>query len=167
MGCDRAARGGHDWWRLPTTRECGEEASGFASNPFAHSGFESDSDFVGGRDYQGYQRNETAFSVNGLFYANAKSPVSLYFLAGIGWSWAHAVCDLCSGAIVDDHYVYFGGQLGVGLEARVSRSFAFNVDLRGFVRGRVDRKADSQPEFVEVDANGGINARPTLPEGVC
>jgi hypothetical protein len=120
---------------------------GIRFKPIRAFGIETDLDFLGGRDYQGFQRNETAFSVNGLFYANAKSPVALYFLAGIGWSWAHAVCDLCSG----------------GIEARVSRSFAFNVDLRGFVRGRIDRGADSQPEFVEVDANG--NQRETNASG--
>jgi hypothetical protein len=136
---------------------------GLRFKPIRAFGIETDLDFLGGRDYQGFQRNETAFSVNGLFYANPRSPVALYFLAGIGWSWAHAVCDSCSEGIVDDHYVYFGGQLGVGLEARVSRSFAFNVDLRGFVRGRIDRGADSQPEFVEVDANG--NQRETNASG--
>ncbi len=65
--------------------------------------------------------------------------------------------------MVDNHYVYFGGQVGLGLEARITQSFALDVDLRGFVRGRVDQAADKQPEFVEVDANG--NQRQTNASG--
>jgi hypothetical protein len=136
---------------------------GLRFKPMRAFGIETDLDFLGGRDYQGFQRNESAFSVNGLFYANPESRTALYFLAGFGWSWAHAVCDFCTSGAVDNHYVYFGGQLGLGLEARITRSFAFDVDLRGFVRGRVDQQAATQPEFVEVDANG--NQRQTNASG--
>jgi hypothetical protein len=136
---------------------------GLRFKPVRAFALETDLDFLGGRDYQGFQRNESAFSANALFFANPQSRAALYFLVGMGWSWAHAVCDFCSGSTVDNHYVYFGGQAGIGLEARVSRSFAFDVDLRGFVRGRVDKGADSQPEFVEVDASG--NERSTNASG--
>jgi hypothetical protein len=48
---------------------------------------------------------------------------------------------------VDTQYTYFGGQIGIGLEARVTRSVAFNVDLRGFMRSRTDQLAQQTPEF--------------------
>ena len=136
---------------------------GVRFKPIRSFGIESDLDFLGGHDYQGMLRNETALSFNGLFFLNPKSPAVVYALAGFGWSWAHAVCDSCSGSSPDERYDYFGGQVGLGLEARLSRSFAFDVDVRGFVRGRVDKAAQSQPEFVEIDANG--NRRTTNASG--
>jgi hypothetical protein len=39
--------------------------------------------------------------------------------------------------------------MGAGLEFRLSQPVAFNIDLVGFVRGRTDRLADSEPEFTD------------------
>ena len=43
-------------------------------------------DFAGGRDYNGFRRNETALAFNGLVFVNPKNKTQLYFLAGFGWA---------------------------------------------------------------------------------
>jgi hypothetical protein len=49
----------------------------------------------------------------------------------------------------DEHYSYFGGQLGLGVEVRVSRRVAIDADLIGFVRGRTDHHADDDAGFID------------------
>jgi len=119
---------------------------GLRFKPTRTFGIEADLDFVGGRDYQGDDRNETAFTINGLVFLNPRSRAQLYLLAGFGWSGAHV-----SSSSFDAHYGYFGGQFGGGLELRLSRSFALNIDLRGFIRDRTDQLAQAQPEFTSSD----------------
>jgi opacity protein-like surface antigen len=119
---------------------------GLRFKPTPRFGIEADVDFLGGHDYQGDNRNETAFTINGLLFLNPRSRAQIYLLAGFGWSGAHV-----SSSSFDDHYGYFGGQVGAGLEVRLSRSFALNLDLRGFIRDRTDQLAQSQPEFTSSD----------------
>jgi opacity protein-like surface antigen len=135
----------------------GGAGAGLRFKPMRTFGIEADLDFVGGRDWQGENRTETAFTINGLLFLNPRSHAQVYLLGGFGWSGAHVRCDLsmateCPGGQVDQHFGYFGAQVGVGLELRLTRSLAFNADLRGFMRGRTDNLAASQPEFT--DANG-------------
>jgi opacity protein-like surface antigen len=132
---------------------------GLRFRPTPQLALEGDLDFVGGHDYQGASRNETAFTMNGLLFLNPRSRAQVYLLAGIGWSWAHVSCDPtddnCSSASAppsDAHYTYFGGQAGVGLEFRLSKMVALGADMRAFVRGRTDQQAQSQPEFT--NSNG-------------
>jgi hypothetical protein len=123
--------------------------------PNRRVGIEADLDFLGGTDYQGNHRTETGFTINGLVYLNPLSRAQVYLLGGFGWSSAHVTCDSgagCPSPGLDAQYSYFGGQLGVGLEIRLSRIFALNGDVRGFIRTRTDSQASSQPEFV--NANG-------------
>jgi opacity protein-like surface antigen len=121
--------------------------AGLRFKPVRSFGIEADFDFLGGdHDYQGDKRNETAFSVNGLLFLNPRSRAQIYLLAGFGWSEANVTCDSCS-TPSDAHYDYFGGQAGAGLELRLTRVLALNVDIRGFVRSRTDQLAQSQPEF--------------------
>jgi opacity protein-like surface antigen len=121
--------------------------AGLRFKPIRSFGIEADLDFAGGdHDYQGNKRSETAFMVNGLLFLNPRSHAQIYLLAGLGWSGAHVTCDSCSSP-VDNHYDYFGGQVGAGLELRLGSVVAFNADIRGFVRGRTDSLAQTQPEF--------------------
>lgn len=121
--------------------------------PSRRIGIEANLDFLGGTDYQGNHRTETGFTIDGLLYLNPLSRAQLYLLGGFGWSGAHVTCDAgCSTPGLDAQYSYFGGELGVGLEIRLSRIFALNGDVRGFIRTRTDDRASSQPEFV--NANG-------------
>jgi opacity protein-like surface antigen len=125
----------------------GGAGAGLRFKPTRSFGLEADLDFAGGdHDYQGNKRSEAAFTLNALWFLNPQSHAQLYVLAGFGWSGAHVTCDSCAN-VVDSHYDYFGGQLGVGLELRLTRVLAFNLDIRGFVRGRTDDLARAQPEF--------------------
>ena len=122
----------------------------FKPNPYF--GLETDLDFVGGHGYAGDERHEQALSFNALMFLNPRSRAQVYLLGGFGWSWAQSTPDPngpepspCGSSQCS--YAYFGAQAGVGLELRLTRVLAFNADLRGFVRGRVDPGAQSQPEF--------------------
>ena len=134
---------------------------GLRFKPSPRFGIESDVDFVGGHDYQGNDRTETALTFNGLLYLNPRSRAQIYLLAGFGWTTAHVTNSDSSSSPLDAHYDYFGGQAGAGLEIRLSRNFALNGDFRGFIRGRTDALADSHPEFTSADGrttntSGGV-----------
>jgi hypothetical protein len=135
----------------------GGGGAGLRFKPIRSFGIEADLDFAGGdHDYLGNKRSETAFMLNGLVFLNPRSHGQIYLIAGFGWSGAHVTCDGCT-APVDAHYDYFGGQVGAGLELRLTRVLAFNLDIRGFVRRRTDALAQSQPEF---DEPAGCSANP-------
>jgi len=70
-----------------------------------------------------------------------------YMLAGLGWSSARVEFDQDPAYHKVEHYSYFGGQLGAGVEFRLSRVVSLNADLIGFVRGRTDSRARENPEF--------------------
>lgn len=124
---------------------------GLRYKPIPHFGLEADVDFVGGRDYNGDRRGETAFTLNALFFVNPKSKTQLYFLAGFGWAGANVTHENVNGSEEDLTYKYFGGQIGAGLEFRLARHFALNLDVRGFIRGRTDDNVNYRPEFVSAD----------------
>jgi hypothetical protein len=124
---------------------------GFRFRPIPQAGLEADLDFAAGRDYNGFRRNETALSFNGIIWVNPKNKTQVYFLGGFGWSVAKAVDDRAGFDQTEYHYGYFGVQTGVGLEFRLSKVVALNVDLRGFIRGRVDDNRRYNPEFVDGD----------------
>jgi opacity protein-like surface antigen len=136
----------------------GGAGAGLRFKPVRSFGIEADLDFAGGdHDYQGNKRSEGAFTLSGLLFLNPRSHAQIYLLAGFGWSSAHVTCDGCA-TPVDSHYDYFGGQIGAGLELRLTRVLAFNADIRGFMRGRTDQLAQRQPEF---DQPSGCSSSPT------
>jgi hypothetical protein len=126
----------------------GGAGAGLRFKPSRAFGIEGDFDFVGGTDYAGNSRSERAFSLNALLFLNPRSHAQLYVLAGFGWAGA-SVQDAQSQSL---SYSYFGGQIGAGLEIRLTRSLALDGDLRGFLRNRTDALAQTQPEFT--DQNG-------------
>jgi opacity protein-like surface antigen len=119
---------------------------GLRYKPIPAFGIESNVDFLGGTDYNGLHRNENALTFNALVFLNPRSRAQVYLLAGFGFASAHAHDDF-QGVSYD--YSYFGGQVGAGLELRLSRHFALNADIRGFIRGRTDDQAAAHPEFVD------------------
>ena len=126
--------------------------AGLRYKPSRYFGLEWDIDFYGGHGYVGDQRHETATSFNALVFLNPKSRAQLYLLAGFGWAWAHSENDPNDPAYGPSgqqsfDYSYFGGQAGIGLELRLTRVLAFNIDFRGFIRSRTDQYAQQQPEF--------------------
>jgi hypothetical protein len=130
---------------------------GLRYKPMPQFGIEADLDFIGGRDYNDMKRDETAFTINGLIFLNPRSRAQVYLLGGFGWSGARVQDD--RGVTLqqngyyqsETHYGYFGGQAGIGLELRLSRHFALNADIRGFIRGRIDNNAQYTQEFHNAD----------------
>lgn len=140
----------------------------FRYRPIRHFAFDVGLDFLGGKDWQGNERRETALMLNGLIYFNPKDAVQVYTLAGIGFSGARVkpsertlAQDGEQSVNPDDaeerDYSYFGGQLGIGLEFRVTHKVSLNLDVIGFIRGRTDEKARYQPEFVDQDTGRTTN----------
>ncbi len=112
--------------------------------PIPHIAIEGSFDLLWGTDYNGFDRFEDALLVSCLFFANPRSAVQLYGLAGFGLSGAWVESD-----VRDATYAYVGAQLGFGVEARITRHFVLGGDLLGFVRERSDRNARSRPEFID------------------
>jgi opacity protein-like surface antigen len=128
--------------------------AGLRFKPTPWFGIEAGADFAIGRDYNDYARNETAFTLSGLLFLNPRSRAQIYLLGGFGWSIANVTNDVNSpyGPLANmnqagDSYHYFGGQAGIGIEYRLSRNIAVNVDARGFLRGRTDNS--NTPEFTD------------------
>jgi hypothetical protein len=128
--------------------------------PIPYIAIEGSLDVLWGTDYNGFQRLEQALMVSGLFYANPRSAVQLYGLIGFGFGSAF----LDGGTFADgepvlrdETYSYSGGQVGIGVEGRVTRHFALGADLIGFVRWRNDRHAADNPEFVDPVSHRATN----------
>jgi hypothetical protein len=120
--------------------------------PIPHIAIEGALEVLWGTDYNGFQRFEQALLVNGLFYANPRSAVQLYGIAGLGFGAAFLDSGVAADGLPvlrDETYAYTGGQLGVGVEGRVTRHFALGADLIGFLRWRTDRHAGDEPEFID------------------
>lgn len=137
----------------------------FRYRPVPHFALDAGLDFVGGVDYQGNERGETALLLNAMAYFNPKDKAQIYVLGGLGFSGA-TVNKKTELTLADDtvavieeqkEYRYFGGQLGVGLEFRVAKRTALNVDLIGFIRGRTDDQARFEPEFTDPDTGRTTN----------
>jgi hypothetical protein len=113
--------------------------------PTRHFALDFGLDFFGGRDFHGEERGEVAFTVNPMFFLNPGSNVQLYLLTGLGFSGAQVKHQDGTRS----HYRYVGFDGGAGVEFRLGRRWAFDIDMLGFIRGRTDRTADRSPEFVD------------------
>jgi opacity protein-like surface antigen len=141
---------------LGKNREGGSSGGGLIGGglrfrPLGWFALQADLDLAAARDYNGFRRTEAAFTINSMVFFNPKDRLQVYALGGMGWAGATAVDDR-SGSDRTYHYSYFGIQGGLGLEFRVSKAVALNVDGRVFVRGRTDTDRRYEPEFI--DSNG-------------
>jgi opacity protein-like surface antigen len=127
----------------------------FRVRPERHFALDFGLDLVGGRDYLGHRRSEVPFSVSALVYANPKNVVQFYMLGGLGWS--SASVDIYDDRSRIENYSYFGGQLGAGLEVRLTPPVSLNFDLVGFIRGRTDAAARDVPEFTDPETGQTTN----------
>ena len=118
--------------------------------------FDAGLDFLGGTDYQGRTRRETAFLMSGMVFFNPKDRFQFYTLGGIGFSGA-TVEQNDSDNFFEDHYSYFGMHLGIGAEYRIGKRVAIGADLVGFIRGRTDEDAVDDYEFVDADTGRTTN----------
>jgi hypothetical protein len=117
-------------------------------------------DFLGGRDFNGNVRGEAVLSASGLLYLNPRQRAELYLLGGLSTSRAHVEVRYLGSERVAPHdanYSYFGGQLGFGVEARLSRRLAASADLVGFIRERSRRYRYYEPDFVDPESHRATN----------
>lgn len=116
----------------------------------------------GGTDYNGLDRVEVPITADALFFFNPQHRFQFYALVGVGGSWSYAEGqNRFSGDFVSRNYAHLGAEGGIGLEWRMGRFFAINLDVRGFIRQRVDENAE--PEFREgsqsTDTSGGFRGQ--------
>jgi len=150
-------------------RDAGMGGLGFSLRyrPIPYFAFDAGVDFVGGVDWAGNERNESALLLSGIAFFNPRSKAQFYAIGGIGFSGAQVLREqpayenpdgsIVEGEVFEERYSYFGAHLGIGLEFRVSKKVALNVDVLGFIRGRTDRLAREQPEFVDPDTGRVTN----------
>jgi hypothetical protein len=133
----------------------------FRYRPLPPLALEAGIDLLTGTDFQGYSRGEAGLLLNTLVFFNPHDVVQIYALGGLGFSAANVTIAPRSGETAfqshDEHYSYFGGQLGVGVEVRVSRSIALGGDVLGFIRGRTDDLANTVPEFEDPNTHRATN----------
>jgi hypothetical protein len=118
-----------------------------------------------GTDYNGYDRRETAALFHAVGFLNPRSVAQVYLLGGFGLSGARvSVVDASTAPLYleyEQQYNYFGVDVGLGVEFRVSKLTAMQVDLVGFVRERTGRDRNARREFVNpmthaaTDVSGG------------
>lgn len=119
--------------------------------------------YYAGVGYQAEERSEFLPAVNGLFFLNPRDELQVYALAGVGASFAVADTKWRyppGTRFIDyttENYIYFGGQLGAGVEWRVGRHFALNTDLRAFIRSRVDDYSRSLPDYTNTATGATTN----------
>jgi opacity protein-like surface antigen len=128
--------------------------------PIGHFALDAGFDFLGGVDWQGNDRRENAFLLNAMVFFNPRDAVQIYMLGGIGFSGARVTPRDQNGDPIPDQqqsFSYFGGQMGLGLEFRVSHRVSLDLDVVGFIRGRTDDAARYQPEFTDPDTGRTTN----------
>jgi hypothetical protein len=128
----------------------GLRIGGFAAalrlRPSPHFAFDIGAGAYGGKDYYHRDRIEIPINVDVLAYVNPQSRAQFYFVVGAGTSLAFLRDTSSWTDDYDRAYTYLGGQLGGGLELRIGRRLALNIDARVFLRRRID---SSTPEFVD------------------
>lgn len=106
--------------------------------------FDAGFDSLRGTDYDGRARSEFALSASVLAFLNPDEVLHTYAIAGLHWSGADVrVQD------ADQRWHYVGAQGGIGIAVPLSSRFALGFELLGFVRGRTDDRARTEPEFTD------------------
>lgn len=106
-----------------------------------------------GSDYNGLDHWEMPLQVDLLVYFNPENMFQVYGVIGGGMSFGNA-----SGRGTSRDLMYAGGEAGLGAELRLSRFFALNLDVRGFLRQRV---GDGPPEFSQISSAGLLQTTDT------
>ena len=106
-------------------------------NTGPHFGVELTVDGYGGTGYGGAERIEFPVALSGVWYVNPRSHVQLYLLGGLGLS----VAEVTANGETDDP-IYGGGQLGVGVEFLIGSHVGLTLDVRGFVRSRINERPE-------------------------
>jgi hypothetical protein len=118
-------------------------------------------ELIGGVDYNGNDRTEQAFVANALAFVNPRDRVQCFLLGGFSVGGAGVRVRRQGGYLVpprDESYTYFGGQIGIGVEWRVSRRAAITSDFSLFARNRTDSGRELYPEYVDPSTHLATNA---------
>jgi len=99
-------------------------------------GVELTVDAYGGTGYTGnVERVEIPVTLNAMWFVNPRSRAQLYLLGGLGVSFASVDANG-----YEDSPIYAGGELGVGVEFLLGRHVGLTIDIRGFLRGRMNER---------------------------
>jgi len=110
-----------------------------------------------GTDANGQERVETPLTLNGMVFFNEERTAQPYLMAGIGISRARTNgLNANTGINEERELLHIGGQIGAGLELRLSDNIAINADVRGFLRQNIGGTSD-QPEFTNPDNGDTTN----------
>lgn len=120
--------------------------------PERHIGIDIGTGFWYGSDYNGQEHWEMPLQADLLVFFNPEHMFQVYGVIGGGMSF---------GGTNTRDLMYAGGEAGLGAELRLTRFFAINLDVRGFLRQRV---GDGAPEFTQIsggrvqttDTSGGV-----------
>lgn len=117
---------------------------GFVYLPLDHIGLELAVDSAFGRDALDARRRELGVSGALLAFFDTHPRLRAFLSMGLFHSWA----EVEPPASYERHYRYFGALLGLGAELTLRPLTSAFVRFDGFMRGRVDAGAGSEPEFV-------------------
>ncbi len=131
---------------------------GFRYRPIPVLAIDAGLELIGGTDWNGYERRETAFMTNCMLFFNPKNKVQVFWFGGFGFSGARVQIENETEGSFEERYSYFGLQTGLGIEGRISKKVALGADILGFVRGRSDARPNTRPEFVDEDTHRATNA---------
>lgn len=107
----------------------------------------------GGTDHAGRDRVEIPVTADVLAFVNPQHRAQFYGVAGLGMSFAYG--NVGSTDIMERNYTYVGGNLGAGIEFRITRGFALNMDLRGVLR----KQTGGAAEFTRTTSTGTETTR--------
>lgn len=127
--------------------------------PIRHLALDASLELAFGNDYNGDERREAGLLFNAVGILSPQTRIQPFILAGFHISRAEVerYSSKLPFARHEEHYDYFGMQIGAGIEGRISRRASLRFDLIGFVRGRTDDDRRSGPEFIDPDTGEGTN----------
>jgi hypothetical protein len=127
--------------------------------PESHIGIDIGTGFWYGSDYNGREHWEMPVQADLLVFFNPENMFQVYGVIGGGMSFGNAGgTSTSTGYVGGRDLMYAGGEAGLGAELRLSRFFALNLDVRGFIRQRV---GDGPPEFQQITPAGLIQTTDT------
>jgi len=144
--------------------------------PVPSFAFDFGVDAVGGVDFNGDERSEVPISLSGMIFLNPRSRVQFYLMGGVHVSHAQVEKTMLLPAedpsepeltsMMMREYDYFGGQGGIGLEFRLSRRVALNIDALAFIRDGelrlLARQGDPVPGLAGVNFGQLAFGRPAI-----
>ncbi|MFO0683101.1 MAG: hypothetical protein U0234_13680 [Sandaracinus sp.] len=130
--------------------------------PESHVGIDIGTGFWYGSDYNSREHWEMPLRADLLIFFNPEHMFQVYAVVGGGMSFGNAGgVSTRTGYVGGRDLMWAGGEAGLGAELRLSRFFALNLDVRGFIRQQV---GGGPPEFTEIsggmvrstDTSGGV-----------